>query len=453
MILILTIHRIELKMNKDIHGYYVVNNQKFYSKVQALVYASKLLDKINEKINDRNIKIKDPTMLVKWNFNDEVFEKYDWTKEPEIDLETLYFKRAKELREKYDYIIVYYSGGVDSHNLVMSFLNNNLFIDEIVVHHVNDGIKILSNSHLSPLDAKIQPLTETNLQVIPRLTEIKQLSPKTKIKMMDTTQHTIDTFSKNQSGEWVMNVREELNPIDSAKYNFTCFDEYKKTIELNKKVGILVGLDKPCLKIKYDEVYLCFHDRRFNVNLFYNEIEKYSNAQVEFFYTSPDTCALMCKQAHELKKWLSTSRQNVMMLQENIAPINDKMKALIATKNRIARLFLEENSRTILFSKTWKKDWFQAKKSTLDWHSEADFWFHERFDSTSMPGSCWRNGVEYIRDNIDEIFLIKFDRAEIDYSLFNEYSPSHKPMDYDGFYEFTKKYSLGKISNSNLLLS
>ena len=35
-------------MNKDIHGYYVVNNQKFHSKVQALICASELLNKFDD---------------------------------------------------------------------------------------------------------------------------------------------------------------------------------------------------------------------------------------------------------------------------------------------------------------------------------------------------------------------------------------------------------------------
>lgn len=419
-------------MNKDIHGYYVVNNQKFHSKVQALICASELLNKINEKISESSFKIEDPKILIKWNFNDEIFQAYNWKIEPEEDLDTLYHRRALQLRQKYDHIIVYYSGGSDSHNMIMSFLNQNLFIDEIIVHHVNSGIKILENLEMSNVDARIQPLTETKLQLFPRLKEISSLSPKTKIKIFDTTNHTIENFSNKQDGSWVLNVREELNPIDSAKYNFIQFDNYKKIVEKNTKIGILVGLDKPKIRINNEKIYLCFVDRVYNINLFYQELEKYSNSQVEFFYSSPDACELICKQSHELKKWVLSSKNNIKILTDNHGvdhSIYLKVKEKIETLNRISRLFFEENARSILYPTTWKKDWFQAKKSTLNWNSEADFWFHSRFDSNSLQGSCWKNSIKYIREKIDEKLLIKFDDIS----------------GYDGFCEYSKYYEIGNI--------
>ncbi len=419
-------------MNKDIHGYYVVNNQKFHSKVQALICASELLNRINEKISESSFKIEDPKILIKWNFNDEIFQAYNWKIEPEEDLDTLYHRRALQLRQKYDHIIVYYSGGSDSHNMIMSFLNQNLFIDEIIVHHVNSGIKILENLEMSNVDARIQPLTETKLQLFPRLKEISSLSPKTKIKIFDTTNHTIENFSNKQDGSWVLNVREELNPIDSAKYNFIQFDNYKKIVEKNTKIGILVGLDKPKIRINNEKIYLCFVDRVYNINLFYQELEKYSNSQVEFFYSSPDACELICKQSHELKKWVLSSKNNIKILTDNHGvdhSIYLKVKEKIETLNRISRLFFEENARSILYPTTWKKDWFQAKKSTLNWNSEADFWFHSRFDSNSLQGSCWKNSIKYIREKIDEKLLIKFDDIS----------------GYDGFCEYSKYYEIGNI--------
>ena len=419
-------------MNKDIHGYYVVNNQKFHSKIQALICASELLNRINQKISESSFKIEDPKILIKWNFNDEIFQAYNWKIEPEEDLDTLYHRRALQLRQKYDHIIVYYSGGSDSHNMIMSFLNQNLFIDEIIVHHVNSGIKILENLEMSNVDARIQPLTETKLQLFPRLKEISSLSPKTKIKIFDTTNHTIENFSNKQDGSWILNVREELNPIDSAKYNFIQFDNYKKIVEKNTKIGILVGLDKPKIRINNEKIYLCFVDRVYNINLFYQELEKYSNSQVEFFYSSPDACELICKQSHELKKWVLSSKNNIKILTDNHGvdhSIYLKVKEKIETLNRISRLFFEENARSILYPTTWKKDWFQAKKSTLNWNSEADFWFHSRFDSNSLQGSCWKNSIKYIREKIDEKLLIKFDDIS----------------GYDGFCEYSKYYEIGNI--------
>lgn len=398
-------------MNKKIHGYYSVNGKTFDTKVHALIYASNILNSADQKLYNQLVAY---DSLVKWHFNDEVFDSYNWTVEPEQSLESLYLKRARELRERYDYLIIYYSGGCDSHNMVMSFLNQGLKIDEIVVHHVDEGIELLENYGLDITSAKMQPLTETKFQVVPRLKEISTIDPSIKIKMFDTSQKTIDTFSSSQSGDWVLKVREELNPIDSSKYNFTCFDEYKKAIETNKKIGILVGLDKPSLKIEDGKIHLVFLDRRFNINLFYTEVEKYSNAQLEFFYSSPDACDLICKQAHSLKNWILSSKDN--------------LKAFISVTNSdaaTAKLYLEENARLVLYPNTWKPEWFQAKKSVLDWHSEADLWFHVRFTSESTQGSCWREGIRYIRKHVDKSFLL-----------------SYNDLGYDGFRVFTKQYSL-----------
>lgn len=166
------------------------------------------------------------------------------------------------------------------------------------------------------------------------------------------------------------------------------------------------------------------------MNLFYPEIEKYSNAQIEFFYSSPDACDLICKQSHELKKWVLSSKQNILSLTEDYEPdFFEKTKEKILTLNRLSRLFFEENARLLLYPNTWKKDWFQAKKSTLNWNSEADLWFHNRFDANSLHGSCWRNSIRYVRERINEQFLIKFDDM----------------TGYDGFCEYSKYYEIGNI--------
>ena len=85
-------------------SYYKVNNNIFNSKLNAFLYA----DLIKSDI-------------VEWIFLlSEYLNTYNWNIEPEETLDELYQIRAKELREKYDYIILMYSGGADSHNVLMS---------------------------------------------------------------------------------------------------------------------------------------------------------------------------------------------------------------------------------------------------------------------------------------------------------------------------------------------
>ena len=72
---------------------------------------------------------------VHWNFNDEIYSKYDWSKEPIHDLYELYKMRAIQIREEYDNVIVYFSGGIDSVCAIRSFLDNEFIQD------VNESIK------------------------------------------------------------------------------------------------------------------------------------------------------------------------------------------------------------------------------------------------------------------------------------------------------------------------
>ena len=131
-------------------GYYVCDGQEFESKIVAGLHSNK----VNKP--------------VEWIFNDSVFGHFNWTVEPEESLDALYDRRARQLRERYDYIIISYSGGADSHNLLMSFVRQKLHVDEIIVNHTEKaGSKFinLSNADTSASNCG----AEYRLQAVPRL--------------------------------------------------------------------------------------------------------------------------------------------------------------------------------------------------------------------------------------------------------------------------------------------
>ena len=103
--------------NKNL-GYYRCDGIDFQSKVNALLHSKA----VNQP--------------VEWMFHQDVFESYPWHIEPSETLDQLYDRRAKELRKQYDYIILSYSGGADSHNILESFIRQKLHIDEIVINHI-----------------------------------------------------------------------------------------------------------------------------------------------------------------------------------------------------------------------------------------------------------------------------------------------------------------------------
>jgi hypothetical protein len=66
------------------------------------------------------------------------FDRADWRMEPEESLADLYRKRCQQIREMFDHIIFYFSGGSDSITALNSFVRNDIHIDEIVVYINSD---------------------------------------------------------------------------------------------------------------------------------------------------------------------------------------------------------------------------------------------------------------------------------------------------------------------------
>ena len=104
-------------------GYYLVGDEVYYNKIQALLDGSQ------------------KNLPVKWFFNEDKFIKYPWHIEPEETLRELYQQRAQQLRDTYDYIRVEASGGGDSTTVIYSFLLNGIHLDEVVFRYPKQGEK------------------------------------------------------------------------------------------------------------------------------------------------------------------------------------------------------------------------------------------------------------------------------------------------------------------------
>lgn len=357
-------------------GYYICNNKKFESKIQACLYAE--LKKLP----------------VQWIFNNHIFDNFNWKIEPSLTLDQLYDLRAKELREKYDYIILSYSGGADSHNILMSFIRQNLFIDEIIVNTLDQGNKNFTIIDKNILDPK-HAASEHYLQTIPRLKDAEKFIPKTKITILDLTKNLFESFTKVDDGSWIFNRREGVNPLGATRFNYIHFNEVRKNFDKGKKIGLLLGIEKPRTFIHKDKFYIRFTDRAANLVTVAEHIEEYTNSNVEYFYWSPDSCSLLSKQAHTIKKWL-----------ENFPQYQPLWASNNFTTERF-RLVHERILRTIIYS-TWNDDWFQADKATKDWYSEFDSWFIEGYKNTKAH-QIWLEGIKYLEKNASSFIITNRD--------------------------------------------
>ena len=130
---------------------------------------------------------------IEWIFNDNVYGNIDWTIPIETPLIDLYKKRACQLREEYDYLILYYSGGADSTNVLHAFIDNNIFIDEIIMHFPEPVKKTINDRDISNENY----FSEVEYAAVAHLKKYKNTIPtNTKIKIQDFTKTGIEILKK-----------------------------------------------------------------------------------------------------------------------------------------------------------------------------------------------------------------------------------------------------------------
>jgi hypothetical protein len=381
-------------------GYYLCNGVSFSSKIDACIYS------------------KTVNQPVEWMFHQDQYANYSWHIEPQETLDQLYDQRTKELREQYDYIILSYSGGSDTNNILESFIRQGLHIDEIVTNHITDATK-----HMTIIDANVKDnwnfAAEHQLQAVPRLQYIRNKLPKTKITVLDVSNVIIDSMKIFDDAEWVLGRNDYLSIGQLFRYNYFHFNEMKKQFDKNLKIAIIVGVDKVKTYIDdNNDFYLYFNDNTASVCCVNDFNTEYTNIKTELFYWAPSTASLVCKQAHTVKKWLESNP--------------DQQHYWKTTSFTTSRLYQERILRPLLYPTTWDDSWYQADKGTAWWHSEFDFWFRKN-SVFEREYRQWRMGINYLVSQLPEMIV---------------YNSKGAP---DSLKRFTHDYYVGKLYNKYLI--
>lgn len=378
-------------------GYYVCDGISFQSKVDALLYS------------------KTTNKPVEWIFFQDEFSKYNWQIEPEESLDDLYDRRAKQLRDKYDYIAICFSGGADSNNMVQSFIRQGLHIDEILTAHNMDAAK--KTTFLDPnVKSSSNFAAEHALQAVPRLNEFKNIIPRTKITIIDNSELPLHVMSSFNDESWIKNKSDALSITTLYRFNIFNSDEFRKRVEGKKNIAILIGIDKPKTVIRPDGLYISFNDVTINapgasINGFNGE---YDNINIEPFYWSPDSLPILCKQAHTIKRWLEQHK------------LRQQYWTSIGLTQRV---YQEACLRNVLYT-TWNDDWFQAYKSTNWWQSDVDGWFRND-PELSREFQIWKSGIDYLNNILGPSHI--------------RYNQKGEP---EGFHVFAQNYFIGKLKDA-----
>jgi len=268
------------KLSSAYDSHYLVNGQKYQNKTLALFEANRLQLPISQ---------------IEWYFNDKEFSSLDWSIEPLQSLNDLYKLRARQIREKYDYVIVMCSGGADSTNVVYSFLENGFHIDEIIASAPLSGLRDWQDksNDISPENT----ISETKLAQIPFLQEIEQKYPQVKITLNDYFEDILNY----KDTDWLIRSTDFPHPTTVARYDIEKLPHLQKLAETDKKVGVVYGIDKPIINIKDGKIYNTIPDNAVNVPI---EFAKFENYSIELFYYAYSLPELLIKQCHMLARWL-----------------------------------------------------------------------------------------------------------------------------------------------------
>jgi hypothetical protein len=329
-------------------GHYRVGTVNMFSKVKAL--------EVSAQIN----------RPVSWHY-DEVFESYDWTQEPKSDLGHLYKQRAQQIQDHYDYIVVFYSGGADSHNMLESFLHAGVHIDEIVSCHSFSADKD-RNSRYN------KEIFETAIPYVQSLRDQKRLSNDTQHRVIDMSEITMQVV---QDINWLdfpymANSAISINNIARTSLRKYIAD-WAKLIDQGRKLVLVWGHDKPRIMHDNGRFFLQFLD------IFDNCVSPWTQQTCpagwsdEIFYTTPDLPEIVIKQAHVIKNFLKTCSDSHPYIGEEVSGLGHVVKH--QPDGSWKSLWLKQDAQSLLTYPWFDINLYYDKKPRDIIYSTRDIWF------------------------------------------------------------------------------
>jgi hypothetical protein len=347
---------------QDKFGFYQVGEFQTYSKFEAIEQHTKTSKKLQ------------------WNFNDTVYGSYDWTHEPEESLSELYRQRAQQLREKYDYLVLWFSGGADSTNILNAFIDNNIKLDE-VASYINYEA---THDKFNFLNAEIYHVAAPVVEVA------KQKQPWLKHTVIDISKLTMDFFQgKDSKFDWIYEVNGYVNPNTVARRDIKLkVPHWTKMFDAGKKVGFIYGIDKPRVNGTNGKYYFKFVDMM--------DVAISAECQMldrdwefnELFYWSPDSPKIAIKQGHTVKKYLKSATESSSFIVNHIG----QASTVSVVINKKMHWLTLPGLHTLIYP-GWTQVLYQAKAASLTF-TARDTWFFNLSDSDPAK-YAWRVGLEH----------------------------------------------------------
>jgi len=359
-------------------GLYHVGDMVFISKSDALIYATAT---------------KQP---VYWDFNDDVFSKIDWKIPISTPLSELYKQRAQQLRDKYDYLSLFFSGGVDSANVLHSFIDNGIFLDEIVMYRPVRTIKNANTLDKSPKNV----YSEIEFAAIPHLKKYLK-DERTLVRFIDMDTSAEEFFNDdNLLSEFCTLNNMGVTPVVKTAMCLT--DKiWNALYESGKTVAHIHGIDKPIISIDNGEYSFQFEDSmsfNFESKSLIDQYDRINKHQYhEYFYWTPDLPQLVIKQCQVVKQVCNNDLIFKLLFVQSLNSIQQKFMAII-------HYIYPPHVNEI-------RDRFTTGKVLLGLNASQHLWFHDTMGD-DINGK-FNDMVKYTRYIIDDSFFYNSNKNAI----------------------------------------
>lgn len=235
------------------------------------------------------------------------FDTFDWKNEPKETWKFLCKQRALQLRDMYDYIILYNSGGSDSTTVLNAFLDNNIPLDEVITVSFNNIDQPCVDGKKAEYDLKLKNYTGFFNKISIEISQIVQFMKN----------DNFISIAPNFTGQMHSFARFNVEYLE--KFGFV-----KPKIRKGK-VCHLYGESDPWVYERQGKYYAGVDiKRRFNASNFYLNT---------LFFTDPMFSKLHIKQCHMIANLLKndpnpTIKETKLTIRDCYSPLISPEKVL-----------------------------------------------------------------------------------------------------------------------------
>ena len=366
--------------NNTLTGHYVVNNTAYLNKYKAL-----------ENCEHGH--------WPEWDFHNEAYSNEPWYTEPHESLYELYKQRALQLREQYDYLLLYFSGGVDSLAVLRSFVDNNIELDGIIVTGCFDMSDTVSK----------QCNVEQSFVALPYLESLRaQKRLNCPVHMMDTAK-----YFKFDEKEWVYSFTGVQLTPQVFSSNFYWEDPWIQSFMMKGNTGLIKGIDKPRVILEDGKWYAGFLDSSMAGSVSTDQLNNHSDRDNnEYFYWTPDFTSIVNKQAHMCINWFENN-----LSKEECGVVTSKNASFNRTKyiNYVDPLvygnYIDQKPGE-------ERSYITVGKPLTSQLEHKDFWFTDTRTEHLSSFNAWVEGLKMLSEKIPQQYFNRVSHSSSEYNHF-----------------------------------